>query len=165
MHVTVKSLIGVIVVVGVVLAFSTKNEGNFLKRNPPPPALHVYYYYPKANFYYDSTAEKYICWDSSSSKWNSTDKLPVQQADLGKTVRIGHVETPVWKENQHHRLIYSVSLYSSPSDFKEEEKPNPKSYKKTTDIDSASQDVEKKSGVRKFFERIFPPKKKKDSLK
>jgi hypothetical protein len=161
MQMVIKTIIAVIVILGVVLAFSTRKQNNFLKSNSQPAALHIYYYYPKANFYYDSTSQKYICWDSASAEWKNTDKLPVQQADLGKTVRIGQVADPVWKENQHHRLIYSVSLYSDPQDFKKEEKKVSVNHKKI-ETDRTVANVEKKSGVRRFFERIFPPKKKKD---
>lgn len=145
---------------GVILAVSSRNETTTFKSDRPVTP-HTYYYYPKANFYYDSTAGNYICWDSSTTSWRSTEELPVQEVDLGKRVRIGEAVAPVWKENQNHRLIYSVSLYSEPEDFKKKEKPVVESHK----LDSIFQEEKdgKKSGVKKFFERIFPPKKKKDS--
>lgn len=158
MQIVIKVLIGAMILVGAILALSSKQETNFLKSDRIP-IKHTYYYYPKANFYYDSTDGNYICWDSASAAWSNTDKLPVQQADLGKTVRIGETSEPVWIENQHHRLIYSVSLYSGPKDFKIEEKPEVAENEKSN-IAIKPQKAEKKSGVRKFFERVFPPKKK-----
>jgi hypothetical protein len=151
-----------VILLGAILALSSKKENKSLKSNRPAE-LHTYYYYPKANFYYDSTAGNYICWDSSAAEWKTTDKLPVQQEDLGKRVRIGDSPAPVWSENQNHRLIYSVSLYSDPKDFKKKEKPVVKDTAKSDSIIIADGKDEKKSGVKKFFERIFPPKKKKDS--
>ena len=162
MQIVLKVLIGIMLLVGALLVFSSKKEKNFINNDRPRSVkLHTYYYYPKANFYYDSTEGKYICWDSTAVEWKKTDKLPVQQADLGKTVRIGESAEPVWKENHQHRLIYSVSLYSDPEDFKKEEKIVVAENEKSNI--PKSQKTEKKSGVRKFFERIFPPKKKKDS--
>jgi hypothetical protein len=158
MQIVSKLLIGVIILIAAFLAFSSKKEKNVIKgdRIPSLPQ-HTYYYYPMANFYYDSTEGNYILWDSATAVWKKTNKLPFQ-VDLGKTVRIGEASEPVWKENQHHRLIYSVSLYSGPKDFKKEEKVVVKEPVKSDT--TAQQKTEKKRGVRKFFERIFPPRKK-----
>lgn len=161
MHIVLKVLIGVVILVGAILALSSK-KGNKSIKSDRPVQPHTYYYYPKANFYYDSTAGNYVCWDSSTAEWKTTDKLPVQQEDLGKRVRIGDSPAPIWRENQNHRLIYSVSLYSDPEDFKKNEKPVTKDTLKSDSV-IAEEKEEKKSGVKKFFERIFPPKKKKDS--
>ncbi|MGZ5135090.1 MAG: hypothetical protein ACXWCG_08070 [Flavitalea sp.] len=160
MQIFLKILIGVIILLGAVLAFSPKKEHAFLNADRPV-VLHTYYYYPKANFYYDSTKGTYIIWDSIESAWKSSDKLPVQQSDLGKTVRIGEVMEPVWKENQDHRLIYSVSLYSDPDDFKKPAKEV--AEENNSNAVAKPQKAEKKTGVRKFWERIFPPKKKKET--
>jgi hypothetical protein len=160
MHIVLKLLIGVLILTGAILAFSPKKENHFLKSDKPAKA-HTYYYYPKANFYYDSTAAIYVCWDSATAEWKNTDKLPVQQVDLGKRVRIGESLGPVWKENQNHRLIYSVSLYSEPKDFKKKEKAPVVTVSEKSDTVDELDKTEKKSGVKKFFERIFPPKKKK----
>ena len=160
MQILLKILLGVIILLGAVLALSPKKEHAFLNSDRPV-TLHTYYYYPKANFYYDSTKGNYILWDSLELTWKSTDKLPVQQTDLGKTVRIGQVVEPVWKENQQHRLIYSVSLYSAPEDFKKP--PKIEVAEVDSNISTKPQKAEKKTGVRKFFERIFPPKKKKET--
>ena len=149
------------ILLGAVLAFSPKKEHAFLNADRPV-VLHTYYYYPKANFYYDSTKGTYIIWDSIESSWKSSDKLPVQQSDLGKTVRIGEVTEPVWKENQDHRLIYSVSLYSAPDDFKKPPKEEVVEDN-NSNVAAKPQKAEKKTGVRKFWERIFPPKKKKET--
>lgn len=158
MNLALKILVGVVILLGAILALSQKNEYKSLKSNRPLEP-HTYYYYPKANFYYDSTAGNYICWDSSSTEWKTTDKLPVQQEDLGKRVRIGNSRAPIWQENENHRLIYSVSLYSHAKDFKKKEKPVIKDTLKSDTI-TAEEKVEKKSGVKKLFERIFPKKKK-----
>ena len=155
-----KILLGVIILLGAILALSPKKEHAFLNSDRPA-TLRTYYYYPKANLYYDSTKGNYILWDSLASTWKSTDKLPVQQIDLGKTVRIGQVVEPVWKENQQHRLIYSVSLYSAAEDFKKPAKIEV--TEEYSNVAGKSQKAEKKTGVRKFFERIFPPKKKKET--
>ncbi len=158
MQIVLKVLIGVMILVVALVGFSTKKEKYFLKSDRPATP-HTYYYYPKANFYYDSTDGEYICWDSTEADWKKTDKLPVQQVDMGKTVRIGQASEPVWKENQHHRLIYSVTLYSEPEDFKREEKMDDRERTKSNVVIKPEK-AEKKTGVRKFFERIFPPKKK-----
>lgn len=160
MHTGLKVLITIVLLLGVIFMISNR-RGERLIKSDRPVAPHTYYYYPKANFYYDSTAGNYICWDSSATEWKNTDQLPVQQLDLGKRVRIGESLNPVWKDNQQHRLIYSVSLYSEPEDFKKKKVPVSNSDKKTDSALSEEKD-EKKSGVKKFFERIFPPKKKKE---
>ena len=160
MQIVLKVIIGVVILIGAFLIFSQKKENRSFKSDRPLKA-HTYYYYPKANFYYDSTEGNYICWDSTTTEWQKTDKLPVQQFDLGKRVRIGESTAPVWNENQHHRLVYSVSLYSNPEDFKKNEKPAVTTTTKPDSGDIAQKDG-KKSGVKKFFEKIFPPRKKKD---
>ena len=160
MQILLKLIIGVVILLGAFLIFFRKTESKSFKSDRPVKA-HTYYYYPKANFYYDSTEGNYICWDSTNTEWQKTDKLPVQEVDLGKRVRIGETTDPVWKENQHHRLVYSVSLYSNPKDFKKKEKPVVVATAKTDSADVLEKD-DKKSGVKKFFEKIFPPKKKKE---
>ena len=140
-----KIIVGVVILLGAILALSPKKENKLLGSNRPVE-LHTYYYYPKANFYYDSTAGNYVCWDSSTLEWKTTDKLPVQQEDLGKRVRIGDSPATVWKENENHRLIYSVSLYSDAKDFKKKEKPVVKdTVKSDTIIPGAEEKTEKKS--------------------
>lgn len=163
MHIILKIIIGVVVLLGAIFAFSSKKENSRIKSDRPLVKAHTYYYYPKANFYYDSTAGKYICWDSTATDWKTTDKLPVQEVDLGKRVRIGESINPVWLENQEHRLIYSVSLYSEPKDFKKKEKPVVTAPKQKQDTMSEMEKDEKKSGVKKFFERVFSSKKKKNN--
>ena len=159
MHIVLKVVIGVLLLLGGILALSHKKGGNRIKKEKPAVA-HTYYYYPKANFYYDSTQGNYICWDSTAAEWVTTDQLPVQEVDLGKRVRIGESLEPVWQENQNHRLIYSVSLYSELKDFKKKEKPVIVADTSKSDTISEYENVKKKSGVKKFFERIFPPKKR-----
>lgn len=160
MQIVLKVVIGVMVLILALVALSSKNEKAFLKNDrPADPVPHTYYYYPRANFYYDSTDSKYICWDSTQAGWKHTDQLPLQQEDLGKKVRIGQVTGPVWAENQHHRMIYSVSLYSDEKDFKLPKKEEPKKQDTVVEVEKPA----KKSGVKKFLERIFPPKKKKDN--
>lgn len=160
MQIVIKILIGVMVLILALVALVPKNERSSLNNDRPAnPMPHTYYYYPKANFYYDSTDGHYICRDSTKSNWEKRDKLPLDQADIGKRVRIGETTEQVWKENQHHRLIYSVSLYSNFKDFKQPKKEEPKK----PNIVAQPQESGKKGGIKKFFERIFPPKKKKDS--
>ena len=161
MKIVLKIIVGVVILLGAILALSPKKESKLLQSNRPIE-VHTYYYYPKANFYYDSTAGNYVCWDSAASEWKTTDKLPVQQEDLGKRVRIGDLAAPVWRENENHRLIYSVSLYSDAKDFKKKEKPVVKDTLKSDTL-TTEEKVEKKSGVKKFFEKIFPSKKKKNN--
>jgi hypothetical protein len=163
MHIILKVIVGVVIVLGAVFAFSSRKQIDLIKGDRPLVTPHTYYYYPKANFYYDSTAGNYVCWDSAATEWKTTDKLPVQEVDLGKRVRIGESTNPIWLDNQDHRLIYSVSLYSEPKDFKTKAKPVVTTPKQQPDTVSELAKSEKKSGVRKFFEKIFPPKKKKNS--
>lgn len=160
MHIVSKVLIALVLLLGVIFMLSRRKDNPRIESNRPATA-HTYYYYPKANFYYDSTDGNYICWDSTGSEWKDTDQLPLQQVDIGKRVRIGESMDPVWKDNAQHRLIYSVSLYSEPEDFKKKDKPV-STVDKKPDSSTIGERSEKKSGVKKFFERIFPPKKKKD---
>jgi len=161
MQIVLKVLIGAMVIIAALVGFSPREEKMSISSDRPPTskrvsvAPHTYYYYPKANFYYDSTNGNYIGWDSTEASWKETDKLPVQ-VDMGKTVRIGPSSEPVWKENEQHRLIYSVSLYGAPEDFKKPEKIQPRQKPKS---DSTVKPEKKKTGVGKFFNRIFSPKK------
>lgn len=154
MQIGVKILIGTSVVTAVTLGLSSVGLFTKKERQPKIYIQHIYYYYPKANFYYDSSVARYIVWDTATTTWKNTSHLPVLQADMGRSVRIGNSPQPVWKDNQHHKMIYAVALYSSRNDWRQNVR---EAVSKRTKSSTAtrSQKDEKKSGIRRFFERLF----------
>jgi len=63
---------------------------------------------------------------------------------------------PVWKDNANHKLIYSAVLYASPNDTVQKKEPKPV----VKPVDSSAKKEEHKSGIRRFFDKIFGKKKK-----
>ena len=116
--------------------------------------------------YYDSSEAVYIFLDSANS-WIESKQLPLK-GDIGKNVRIDSAAQPVWKDNEKHRLLYSVALYGDSNDFKKG-LPDSTSVVKVNKVDKKEDDdtaqpenKKKKSGIKRFFERLFKSDKKKE---
>lgn len=142
---------------------------------PPEPEEAVvlpaqYYYYPRANVYFDSANKEYLFLTADSSAWEKAKQIPAaMQSLLDKSVYIPEPSQPVWKDNDKHKLVYSALLYATPNDTVEK-KPVPKVVATRPDtttpvVDSANEANQKKrSGVRRFLDKLFGGlKKKKDS--
>lgn len=143
--------------IGICLAFlacSTK-KAEQPKITPLQPR---YYFYPRANVYFDSANMDFIFQGNDGQTWQTETQIPAaMQALLDKNIRIDSPSTPVWKDNENHRLLFSALLYTSPSDTQEIKKPAVLPPPKDT--------VEKKKerkGLRKFFDKIFNRKKRKE---
>lgn len=152
-----KLFLGVIVLLG----FTTLNGCS--KKTAPKviEAGQTYYFYPKANVYFDTTAGNYL-FESPDGNWQAGTKLPVdKQSLLEKNIIINNPELPVWKNNETHQLLYSATLYSTAADFKKEEKlaANKKKALPDEKVEEKDQDKDKKTGVGKFFNKIFKGKK------
>jgi hypothetical protein len=120
---------------------------------PPPPE---YYFFPKANVYFDSVNKDYVFLGNDGRTWTTQKQIPAAvQAMMDKSVRIDSPLQPVWKDNINHRLIYSAALYASPSDTVQKKEPLPV----TKPADSSTKEV-RKSGIRRFFDKLFGKKKK-----
>lgn len=127
----------------------------------------VVYYYPRANIYYDVAREQYIFFDEKKRAWKETsDFSEEQKLSLGEKAVIPHPSTPIWQNNSQDRLVYSVNLYASGTDLRQKyltdslnslPKPLPDTPKWVAPRESKpSQEEEKpKSGIRKFFEKLF----------
>lgn len=120
-------------------------------------------YYPKANVYYDIDNKVYFL--IVNEKWERSKDLTEQQKSLlGKQVIINNPAIPVWKENEQHRLVYGTALYTSKRDFKRkyyEDSINSLPKKvvvPTKDSEEREAEEKKRSGVRKFFDKIFRKK-------
>ena len=126
-------------------------------------------FYPKANIYYDVDNEVYYL--LSNDNWERVKKLTEEQtAFLGPHVVIEQPASPVWLQNEHHKLVYATELYTSAADYRRKYIEDSLSSlpKKPAEIvvskDSASMEQEerKRSGVRSFFDRLFKKKSKPD---
>lgn len=130
-----------------------------------PKAKGVTWYYPKSNIYYTDGDGKYY-YLGDGEKWVSTTTLSEEQKSvLGDKVLIAQPQDPVWKNNDEHRMIYSVSLYTSAPDIKKkyyEDSLNslPKKMPPTAKTDKEEKPEAHTSGLKKFFEKIFKGKKK-----
>jgi len=138
--------------------------------NKPATLPPQYYYFPRANVYFDSANKEYLFLTADSSSWEKSKQIPaVVQSLMDKSVYIGHPSQPVWKDNDKHKLVYSALLYATPADTVEKKAPVITEAAKpviTPSADSINNALEKKrSGVRRFFDKIFGglKKKKKDT--
>jgi len=119
-------------------------------------------YYPKSNIYYDVEQERYYL--IVNDQWQRSKSITKeQQAYLEKHVIIDKPGVPVWKDNDQHRLIYGAALYTSSADYRRKfYEDSIKSLPKKIRIprtDSVQHEENKRSGVRKFLDRLFGKKK------
>ena len=118
-----------------------------------------YYFFPKANVYFDSANKDYLFLGSDGKTWITQKQIPAaMQTLMDKSVFIDSPAQPVWKDNANHRLVYSAALYLSPNDTVEKKIVKP--VERTVVIDSSVKKEEHKSGIRRFFDKIFHRKKK-----
>ncbi|HVE60881.1 MAG TPA: hypothetical protein VNA26_03630 [Chitinophagaceae bacterium] len=119
----------------------------------------TYYFYPKANVYFDTTVGNYI-FQGPDGGWHANAKLPAEkQTLLEKNIIISNPELPVWKNNDAHQLLYSAALYSTSADFKEKEKIAVNKKDAVTDEKIEEDSKDNKTGLGKFFNKIFKGKK------
>lgn len=145
-----------------IIALSARTSAD---KKPPVKQSSTYYYYPKVNMYYDVANSIYIYLDTDGKTWQSakqiTDKLTT---GMGKKAILINPPLPVWKSNEHHKMVYSTALYASSKDFRKSppktstvtSKPNTEAKKP----EAAQQQEKKESGIERFFKRLF---KKKDA--
>jgi len=120
----------------------------------PPPQ---YYFFPRANVYFDSANKDYLFLGNDGKTWITQKQIPaVVQSLMDKSVFIDSPSQPVWKDNANHKLIYSAVLYASPNDTVQKKEPKPV----VKPVDSSAKKEEHKSGIRRFFDKIFGKKKK-----
>ncbi len=141
-----------------VLLFSqscNNNKALPTKNRPAPAIAHQYYFYPKANVYFDSANKEYLFLGNDGKSWQTAKEIPVaMQVLMDKKVFIASPADPVWKDNQNHKLIYSALLYASPADTQ------PNKAVKPVVIEASKPAEKKRSGFRRFFDKIFGRKKK-----
>ena len=163
-----------LIIIGVIGFFAY----TVLHKKPEPVKTGVVYYYPKANVYYDVTRSQYIYFDSIQKNWKQSKNFSEEQKlSLGEKAVISNPSSPIWKNNVQDRLVYSVNLYSSGSDLKQKyyvDSVNslPKSVvdtEKPVEQQREPKPEEKKekpkSGIRKFFDKIFGGDKDKEPEK
>ena len=123
---------------------------------PPLPAP-KYYFFPKANVYFDSVNKDYLFLTNAGQTWSSAKQIPdVMQSMMDKSVLIDSPASPVWKDNQNHKLVYSALLYASPNDTMQK-KALPPPLLRAGNADTVKKE---KKGLRKFFDKLFGRKKK-----
>jgi hypothetical protein len=153
----------------VIIAFSACDSLG----NQPGKDGTTFYFYPKSNIYYDVDNDQYFVL-SVNDGWKTVDEIPEEQkAVLGEKVTLDHPELPVWKANAEHKMIYGASLYTSQKDYREKFYQDSLNslLKETTIIatkidttvfTTGEEEENKKSGIGKFFDKIFSGKKKRD---
>lgn len=124
-----------------------------------------YFYYPRANVYFDTANKEYLFLGSDTSNWQMAKQIPaVVQALMDKNVFIQNPATPVWKDNDNHRLVYSALLYATANDTTERKVQKPVIRQKTG-IDSSKLARKERKGIRRFFDKIFGGLKKEKKAK
>jgi len=133
------------------------------------------YYYPKSNVYYDVATGQYAFLDETGKSWTlSKDFSEEQKLSLGEKAVIAKPSSPIWKNNVQDKLVYSVNVYASPSDLKQKFQtdslnslPPPKvvvAPPKEIKQEEKAEEEKPKTGLKKFFDKIFKGKdKNKDS--
>lgn len=123
---------------------------------PPPPPK--FYFYPKANVYFDSVNKDFVYLSNDGKTWEVQKQIPAAvHAMMDKNVLIDTPATPVWKDNERHKLIYSALLYASPADTQVA-----KPVKPVVKQEPPKEVKKEKKGLRRLLDKIFG-KKKKDS--
>lgn len=134
------------------------NNGEREQRGVPaqqgmPPR---YYFYPKANVYFDSANKDYLFLGGNGTTWTTQKQIPAAvQSMMDKGVLIQTPAQPVWKDNANHKLIYSAALYATAADTVEKKAPPP-----PVKVDTVVKKEERKSGIGRFFSKLFGKKKK-----
>lgn len=147
--------------VGGIFALSARKSGK-----KPAQQSTTYYYYPKVNVYYDVANGTYIYLADDGKTWQSAKQVADKLGGgMGKKAVLINPPLPVWKSNEHHRMIYSTALYASAKDFrKTTPAKTPAAVKKPAEVKKAPEkkDDKKDSGIERFFKRLF---KKKETAK
>ena len=122
----------------------------------------VFYFFPKANAYFDEDNNQYFITDKEKG-WQAVTDLPPEEKDsLGEKILLTNPPTPVWKNNEQDRLLYSLSTYASAQEYRKkfyEDSLNslPKKVQKAEE-DTVSK--KEKTGLGKFLEKVFSKKEK-----
>lgn len=144
-------------------------------RKPLETGTKGVYYYPRANVYYDVATGQYIYFDEAEKTWKQSKNFSEEQKlSLGEKAVISKPSSPIWKNNDQDKLVYSVNLYSSPNDLKQKfhtdslsSLPPPKvavTPPKDVKQQEKPEEEKPKSGFKKFLDKIFKGKDKaKDS--
>ncbi len=129
----------------------------------------IFHYYPKANIYYDVDNKQYFL--LSDKGWEPSNDLPDEQKSvLGEKVILDHPDLPVYKSNAHHRIVYAATLYTSQTDlqnkfYEDSVKSLPKKevdvIKKDSIVAATENERKSKTGIGRFFNKIFSGDKKK----
>jgi hypothetical protein len=118
---------------------------------------------------------QYAFFDEATKNWKlSKDFSEEQKLSLGEKAVITRASSPIWKNNAQDKLVYSVNVYSSSNDLKQKfhtdslsSLPLPKvvvSPSKEIKQEEKTEEEKSRSGIRKFFDKIFKGKnKEKDS--
>ena len=151
-----------VLILATTVSLSCKHPENKPDNKTEDITTHTFYYYPKANVYYDTVAKNYTYPSVDGYTWQTSKELPDHlMANLDTHVLLSNAASPVWSENEQHRMIYAVSLYASSDDVKEEKKNDERVY---TAKAKKKQPAEKKNetGVEKFFKKLFIGKEDKE---
>ena len=81
------------------------------------------------------------------------------QVLMDKSAYIEKPLQPVWKDNEHHKLLYSALLYASPTDTIEKKEPivTKRSAARHSEIDDKKKEPK---GIRKIFDKLLSRFKK-----
>lgn len=152
----IKFIIGFLIIAAIAafLFFNSSSEKE--------PEDFVFMYYPKANTYYHISSNEFVFIDPSTGSWERSEQMPALEDSLGKYVTLNITDDPVWKNNRQHRIVYGTSLYASPQEVKtklvedsvKSLPPKPVVVVKRDTVTDEKQE-KKRSGVRRFFDRIF----------
>jgi hypothetical protein len=123
----------------------------------------AFYFYPKPNVYYDIEQKQYYAVSSTTQQWERKASLSAtESARLGEKVLIDTPGIPVYKDNAHHRLVYSAALYASPEDLRRKYEQDSISSlpPKPVTPEVEKKEEKKRTKVGKFLNKIFGKKNK-----
>jgi hypothetical protein len=160
-----------------IIFFASCKEGEQPSQATPKQEA-TFDYYPRANIYYSIEQKYFFVFDSAQNVWLQKNNLsPEENRLLSKKVIISNPSSPVYLDNEHHRLIYGTILYSSSEEIHKkfiEDSLKLINAKKSRRIeDSLKTSITKKvnpqvekekktrNGLKNFFDRIFKKKQAK----
>ncbi len=156
--------IALALIIGLVIAFFAYSSIS----NNKGKQHQTVYYYPEANVYLNRNSGEYFFYQQAQKAWIATEKLSKNQVSaLGEPVELP-LQTPIWRENAHHRMVNSISLYAKPalvkSHYREDSLkmlPATNTEKeKEKEKEKEEKEEKPKKGLKKFFDKLFGKKDK-----
>ncbi len=119
------------------------------------------YFYPASNVYFDTGNALYSVFDEEQG-WKQAENISEElKPNLANKAIILNPSTPVWRDNPTDRMYYSTALFSRPSEILAKYRADEVAFaakKPVATLPKPSEPVKTKTGIGRFFKKIFGKK-------